>query len=115
MLHDVGKPTTWTIEEDTGRHRFIKHDEIGSRMSKTILKEMKFSKKQIAYISAMIKHHIHPAQIVESKDTTEKTFMRFIRKMENNLIDVIYLAMADRLSARGEAITDEMVESCLND
>ncbi|MCQ2789957.1 MAG: HD domain-containing protein [bacterium] len=113
FLHDIGKPSTWTIEEDTGRHRFIKHDEIGSRMSKTILKEMKFSKKQIAYISAMIKHHIHPAQIVESKDTTEKTFMRFIRKMENNLIDVIYLAMADRLSARGEAITDEMVNTNL--
>ena len=26
FLHDIGKPSCWTIEEDTGRHRFIQHD-----------------------------------------------------------------------------------------
>ena len=30
--------------------------------------------------------------------------------MDDNVIDVILLAMADRLSARGEKVTDEMVE-----
>ena len=33
--------------------------------------------------------------------------------MENNVIDNIILAKADRLSARGPAITDEMVKSNL--
>ena len=37
--------------------------------------------------------------------------MRFLRKMEDNSIDIITLAKADRLSARGEAITDEVVEN----
>ena len=32
FLHDIGKPQTWTIEEDTGRHRFIKHDDVGSKL-----------------------------------------------------------------------------------
>ena len=41
----------------------------------------------------------------------EKAMMRFIRKTDDNVIDNIILAMADRLSARGEAITDEMVEN----
>ena len=31
FLHDVGKPDTWTIDEETGRHRFIKHDDVGSQ------------------------------------------------------------------------------------
>lgn len=35
--------------------------------------------------------------------------MKFYRKMENFVIDVILLAMADRLSARGEKVTPEMV------
>ena len=36
--------------------------------------------------------------------------MRYIRKMEECVIDNIVLAKADRLSARGEAVSDEMVD-----
>ena len=40
--------------------------------------------------------------------------MRYIRKMENNIIDNIILAKSDRLSARGEAITEEIISENLN-
>lgn len=110
FLHDIGKPSTWTIEEDTGKHRFIKHDDIGSKMGLKLLKEAKFSKKQIDYISKMIKFHIYPSHVVSSPEINDKIYMRFIRKMENEVIDVITLAMADRFSARGVEITDEIVE-----
>ena len=36
--------------------------------------------------------------------------MRYVRKMDTNSIDAIILAQADRLSARGPEITDEIVE-----
>lgn len=110
FLHDIGKPGTWTIEEETGKHRFIKHDDLGSKMSRKILKNAKFSKKQIDYISKMIKFHIYPSHVVSSPEINDKIYMRFIRKMDNEVIDVIILAMADRLSARGVEITDEIVE-----
>ena len=117
FLHDIGKFSTWTIEEDTGRHRFIKHDAIGAKLAENLLKEMKFSNKQIKYITAMIKNHIYPSQLMTAPEIDfdtpagEKAMMRFIRKTDDNVIDNIILAMADRLSARGEAITDEMVEN----
>lgn len=114
FLHDIGKPDTWTIEEDTGKHRFIKHDDLGAKMATSMLKNAKFSKKQIDYIAKMIKYHIYPSHVVGSPDINEKIYMRFIRKMENEVIDVIILAMADRLSARGVEITDEIVEKNLN-
>ena len=107
FLHDVGKYSTWTIEGD--RHRFIKHDDIGSKMAKEILKQNKFSKKQIEYIANMIKNHIYPSQVVSSENINEKIYMRYIRKMEANVIDNIILAKADRLSARGPAITEDIV------
>lgn len=110
LLHDIGKPSTWTIEEDTGKHRFIKHDDIGSKMGLNILKQMKFSKKQRDYIGKMIKYHIYPSHVVCAPELNDKIYMRFIRKMENEAIDVITLAKADRLSARGEEITDKIVE-----
>ncbi len=109
FLHDIGKPSCWTIEEDTGRHRFIQHDIIGSKLVVPILKDLKFSKKQIEYIKTLIKYHIYPSSLVSAEDAGEKAFMKFYRKMEGFIIDVILLAMADRLSARGEKVTDEMV------
>lgn len=104
FLHDIGKFSTWTIEE-SGRHRFIKHDDVGSKMVVPILKQMKFSKKQIEYISCLIKNHIYPSNVIVAPDLNEKVMMRYVRKMENNVIDNIVLAKADRLSARGVDVT----------
>ena len=108
FFHDIGKFSTWTIEGE--RHRFIKHDDVGSKMAKEILKQNKFSKKQIEYIADMIKNHIYPSQVVSSENVTEKIYMRYIRKMGDNVIDNILLAKADRLSARGPAITEAIVK-----
>ena len=113
FLHDIGKFSTWTIEEDTGRHRFIKHDAVGAKMCVPYLRDIKFSKKQIEYISLMIKNHIYPSNVIIAPDLSEKVMMRYLRKMETNVIDNIILAKADRLSAQGEAITKEIVQENL--
>lgn len=109
FFHDIGKFSTWTIEENGTRHRFIRHDEVGADFAKAIFKKNKFSKKQIEYLYTMIRNHIYPSQVVAAPIITEKIYMRYIRKMQNNVIDNIILAKADRLSARGPVITDEMV------
>lgn len=108
FMHDIGKFSTWTIEE--GKHRFIKHDDVGSKMSVKFLKDLHFSNKQIDYISSMIKYHIYPSHVMTSPQITEKIMMRYVRKMDSNAIDAIILAQADRLSARGPEITEQIVE-----
>lgn len=113
FIHDIGKFSTWTIEEG-GRHRFIGHDDVGSKLAGTMLKKMHFSNKQVDYLTKMIKYHIYPSQLMSSPQITEKIMMRFVRKMDANSIDNIILAMADRLSARGPEITDEIVEHNIN-
>lgn len=109
FLHDIGKFSTWTIEEDTGRHRFIKHEDVGAKMVKPLLKSMCFSNKQIEYIAYIIKKHMYPTAVVSAPELSEKVMMRYVRKSENNAIDNILIAQADRLSARGPEITDEIV------
>ena len=79
-----------------------------------ILKHMKFSKKQIEYISLMIKYHIYPSNVLLAPELNEKVLMRYIRKMNENVIDNIILAKADRLSARGVDITEKMIENNIN-
>lgn len=113
FLHDIGKFSTWTIEE-SGRHRFIKHDDVGSKMCVPFLRDLKFSKKQIEYVQNMIKNHIYPSNVIVAPDLNDKVMMRYLRKMEDNVIDNIILAKADRLSARGEAITEEIVKNNLD-
>lgn len=114
FLHDIGKFDTWTIEEDTGKHRFIKHDDVGSKMSAKFLKSMKFSKKQIEYISKMVKYHIYPSHVISTPDVNDKIYMRLIRKMEDDVIDIITLAKADRFSALGVEITEEIINKNVN-
>ena len=57
----------------------------------------------------MIKNHIYPSQVIATQGDKQKSYMRFIRKMGEYVIDVIILAKADRLSARGPEITEEMI------
>lgn len=132
FLHDIGKPSTWTIEESEGkciwrcsdktdypkdesyRHRFIKHDLEGAKMVISLLKGLKFSNKQIDYISFMIKNHIYPSSVISAPNVDNKIMMRYVRKMGDNVIDNIILAKADRLSAQGPAVTKEMTENNIN-
>lgn len=113
FLHDIGKFSCWTIDKD-GRHRFIKHEEVGAKMCEPILRDLKFSKKQVEYISIMIKKHMYPSNVIDAPILNDKVMMRYVRKIEDNLIDNIILAKADRLSARGEAITEEIINTNIN-
>ena len=110
FMHDIGKFSCWVIEENTGRHRFIKHDEAGAKMAPEILKKLAFSNKQIDYIKTIIKHHMYATAVVCSPELNDKVMMRFVRKAQDNAIDMIEIAKADRLSALGPEITPEIVE-----
>lgn len=111
LLHDTGKPATWTIDE-TGRHRFIKHDEVGAEQVVELLKRIKFSKNAINYITTLIRNHLYPSQLIrEGLDViSDKAIMRFFRKINDKTPDLLLLALCDRLSARGPEITEETVE-----
>ncbi len=113
LLHDLGKPQTWEIDPENGRHRFIKHDEIGAQMAQKMLKKLKYSNNQIKFIAKLIKHHIYPSHLLQS-DVTEKAILRMFRRLEEETVDTILLAKADRLSARGKEITESIVKKNMN-
>ncbi len=72
LLHDVGKPPTFSVSD---RIRFNGHDRLGADMSKTICKELKFSKKQIEIIYALIKEHLKFKDVFKMKKSTLKRFI----------------------------------------
>ncbi len=114
FYHDIGKPATWTIEPN-GRHRFIGHDIKGGELVKYELEKLKFSNKQISYVSKMVRFHIYPASLINlEEDKTKKAYARFVRKLGSDTPDIIELSRADRLSARGEAVSEDMVKMALS-
>ena len=114
FIHDLAKPDCWTIEPETGRHRFIGHDELGAKKVVPFLKKLKFSNKEIEYISKMVQFHIYPSALMKDENVTERAIIRFIRKIGDDTLDLLELARADRLSARGTAVSDEMIEVTLS-
>ena len=57
---------------------------------------------------------MYASALVSSTDASEKAYMKFYRKMDSYVIDLIIISMADRLSALGEAVTTQMVEDNIN-
>lgn len=57
LLHDVGKPLVKKQNEKTGFDQFIHHDKYSYFLSKTILKDLKFTSENIKNISNIIKFH----------------------------------------------------------
>ncbi|MCK5018604.1 MAG: CCA tRNA nucleotidyltransferase [Candidatus Peribacteraceae bacterium] len=56
LFHDIGKPPTFTIEED--RIHFNDHASAGADMTRNILKRLQCPKKRIGKISWLIDHHM---------------------------------------------------------
>lgn len=57
LLHDVGKLNTLTLESD-GIYRFPKHNIEGAKMSKEILKTLRFDNYTINSVTKLIEHHL---------------------------------------------------------
>ena len=47
LLHDVGKPATFTKNPQTGQIHFYGHERVGAEMAEELLRRLKFSRKQI--------------------------------------------------------------------
>ena len=58
----------------------------------------------------MIKNHIYPTSVIEAPALNDKIMMRYLRKMQDDVIDNIVIAKADRLSAKGPDITQEIID-----
>ena len=100
LLHDVGKPQTWQINED-GRHTFYSHDRLGSEMCEEIGEKMKWSRPLTKFIVKLVKWHLRPGALFHQGQPTERAIRRFYRDVQDDLPELILLAYADFGATRG--------------
>lgn len=98
FLHDVAKPQTKALDE-TGRMRFLGHNEQGEAVVMQILQRLRFSTRETKLAGIMVKYHLRPTQIGEPPSA--RAIYRYFRDTGDAGVDILYLSLADHLATRG--------------
>ncbi len=107
LLHDIAKPHTKTVEP-SGRVRFFGHSEKGEEMVQDILARLRFGRRGVRMVGAMVRHHLRPRQMSSNANLpTNRAIHRYYRDLGDVALDTLYLNMADFLAARGPLLTSE--------
>ncbi len=97
LLHDVGKPPTFTPPAGPdGRIRFDEHVEAGTRMAEAICTRLRFSNEDAGQIGALVANHLRFKDVPQMKTSTLKRFIRLNRFDEH-----LELHRLDCLSSHG--------------
>jgi len=84
LLHDVGKPPTFTPPSGpNGRIRFDEHVEVGTRMAEEICHRLRFSNEDTGQIAALVANHLRFKDAPQMKPATLKRFVRLDRFEEH--------------------------------
>lgn len=84
LLHDVGKPPTFTPATGLGtRIRFDRHVEVGMVMAEEICRQFRFSNDDTEQIVALVEHHLRFKDVPQMKASTLKRFVRLPRFEEH--------------------------------
>ena len=76
LLHDVGKPGTFRIDE---RIRFDGHVELGEQIGRDILNRLRFSNAEIDQVIALIANHMRFSHVHQMRESTLKRMLRLDR------------------------------------
>jgi poly(A) polymerase len=80
LLHDVGKPPTFTPAAGANsRIRFDRHVEVGTRMAEDICRRLRFSNSDTEQIAALVANHLRFKDVPRMKPATLKRFARLPR------------------------------------
>lgn len=97
LLHDIGKPQCFTIDENKTGH-FYGHHKKSADISREILKRLKFDNKTIDTVSLLVYEHM--SKFDKIKTSSIKKFMS--RVGVENLEDLFQLQIADIKGASKE-------------
>ncbi len=92
LLHDIGKVAT-RREGDDGDYTFYNHEVVGKKITRRIMKRLKFSNEEILRVANLVLNHMFH-YVNEWSDGAVRRFMRKVGL--ENLDDLFLLRLADR-------------------
>jgi tRNA nucleotidyltransferase (CCA-adding enzyme) len=93
LFHEIGKPESFT-KDKKGVEHFKDYSVYGEKITKEVLKILKFDNTTISKVSLLVREHLISMNL-DSKEDLKKFI---IRVGEENLKDIFKLAVADKLA-----------------
>jgi len=100
LLHDIGKPRTWSQDED-GRVHFYNHEPVGARMAAARLQGLRFSRDEVSRVRVIVGQHLRPPHLARTEQVTRRAVYRYFRATGCAGVDVVLLSLADHLATWG--------------
>ena len=104
LLHDVGKPSTRSTDEN-GIDHFYNHYQVGGEMSREILRRLKFDNNTIRLVSCLIEHH--DIRFREPKGSGRRHVRRVIHSVGKTLFPYLLKVMEADVSAQSSYLQKE--------
>ena len=105
LLHDVGKPQTKSVTD--GRIHFYRHEDVGARMAREILRRLKFDNDTIQDVTKLVALHMR-SNLYEAA-WTDGAIRRFIREVGQSRDGLLMLSRADITSYRPRKVEAGLV------
>jgi poly(A) polymerase len=89
LLHDVGKPRTFTVRE---RIRFDNHVEVGAKMAEEVCNRFRLSVRDTERVVELVRHHLRFKDFPRMKRSTQIRFLRmdgFSEHLELHRLDCL--------------------------
>lgn len=116
LLHDIGKPPTYTYDEADNRIRFNGHDAVGATMATEILTRLKYPNRVIADVTHLVARHMQFMNVMQMRRSKLRRFMSpdiFELEMELHRVDCAssngFTENYDFLRGQQKAFADEPV------
>ena len=90
LLHDIGKPPTFSFDPAEGRIRFNAHDKVGAAMTRAIMERLRFSRDEIEAAVEAVDQHMVFKDVQRMRVARLKRFMArpgFEDEMELHRVD----------------------------
>ncbi|HEX4083642.1 MAG TPA: CCA tRNA nucleotidyltransferase [Chthoniobacteraceae bacterium] len=90
LLHDIGKPPTFSLDPAEGRIRFNAHDKVGAAMAQRIMERLRFSREQMEAAIQAVDQHMVFKDVQKMRVARLKRFMArdgFEDEMELHRVD----------------------------
>ncbi len=100
LLHDVGKATTQSRDQD-GRLHFFGHETVGQKMAKQVAERFRLSRPEVSRIQQLVQYHMllhylfHSVEGAEPPLPKRRALFRLFRDTEEVLPELILLFLAD--------------------
>lgn len=91
LLHDVGKPQTRTVDDDSNT-RFFQHERVGAEMSAVILRRLRWSSSDAHRVALLVKNHM---RLASASKLTPAAARRLVRDLGDELERLLLLMDAD--------------------